>query len=51
VGEASQVEPVRSSAVLLSVLAGIVFLKERELLWRKLVGALVAFLGAFLLQR
>ena len=50
VGEASQVTPVRSSAVLLSVLAGIVFLKERASVWRKMVGASVAFLGAFLLQ-
>jgi drug/metabolite transporter (DMT)-like permease len=50
VGEASQVTPVRSSAVLLSVLAGIVFLKERASVWRKIVGASVVFLGAFLLQ-
>ena len=49
-GEASLVTPVYNSSLMFSVLAGILFLKEREQLWQKLGGVAIAFLGIVLLR-
>ena len=49
-GEASLVTPVYNSSPMFSVLAGILFLKERDQLWPKLGGVALASLGIVLLR-
>ncbi|MDP3093555.1 MAG: GRP family sugar transporter [bacterium] len=49
VGEASRVLPVQNISLILSVLAGIFILKEKERLWQKIVGLLVVFIGVLCL--
>lgn len=49
-GAISQVYPVYSVYLILTVLAGIIFLKERELLGRKIFGSLLVFLGIVLIR-
>ncbi len=44
-GEVSQIGPIFQSTTVLSVILGIVFLNERENLGRKMLGAIIVFLG------
>lgn len=48
-GEVSIVTALYQSMMLLSVLAGIIFLKEREGIGKKIVGSLIALVGVLLL--
>ena len=50
VGQASRVGPVYGSSLLITVLAGIVVLGERERVVQKIAGAVVAFGGVILLR-
>ena len=49
-GEASKVLPVFSLSLVFSVLAGIIFLKEREHIIKKIVSMILVLIGVFLLQ-
>ncbi len=49
-GEASRVGPVYASSLILTVIAGIVVLRERERLSLKLLGTAIAFAGVMLLR-
>lgn len=49
IGEVSKVFPVYSSYVILSVIAGMIFLNERTYIKRKILGSLVALSGVILL--
>lgn len=44
-GEVSQIGPIFQSTTILTVILGIVFLNERENLGRKMLGAIIVFLG------
>ena len=48
--EASRVNPIVATGSILTVLGGILLLKERDHLWRKLVAGLIAFVGVYLLK-
>ncbi len=50
VGEVSQVYPVYSVSLILTVLASIIFLKERESLLQKILGAIIVFGGILLIR-
>lgn len=50
IGEISRVFPIQSLYVIFSVLGGIFLLKERERIWQKILGAIVAFLGVYFLS-
>lgn len=49
-GEASRVGPVYGTAIIMSVLAGIVFLNERSRIGQKIAGAILAFSGVIALR-
>jgi drug/metabolite transporter (DMT)-like permease len=49
-GEASKVNAVYQGMLIFSVIAGIIFLKERENIWRKLIGATITVVGVVLLS-
>lgn len=49
-GEASKINAVYQGMLILSVLAGIIFLKERENIARKLIGATITIVGVVLLS-
>ena len=49
VAEASVVVPIVELSVLVSVLGGIILLKERENLWNKIIGAVVVISGTIIL--
>lgn len=49
-GEASRVLPISSFSLIFSVLGGIFFLREKERMKQKILGAIVAFAGMFLLR-
>ncbi len=48
-GEVSRVSPVHSSSMVFTILAGIIFLGERDHLLKKLVAGIIVFLGVYLL--
>lgn len=48
--DASRVIPIMSINGILAVLGGIVLLRERDHLWRKLAAGLIAFTGVYLLK-
>lgn len=50
VGEVSKVLPVQNASLILTVLAGTLFLKERERVLQKLIATAIVFYGALLLQ-
>ncbi len=49
-GNTAQVGTIRQASVILTVLLAIVFLNERNKLWKKLVGAILVTAGVFLLR-
>ena len=49
-GEVSIVAPIWNSSTVLAVLFSIVFLKERELMKRKVIAAVIAFVGVLLIR-
>lgn len=50
IGEASKVNAVYQGMLILSVLAGIIFLKERENLGKKIIGTTITVIGVVLLS-
>jgi bacterial/archaeal transporter family protein len=47
---ASQIGPINQSSVILTVLLAAIFLKERDVLWKKLLSTLLVFFGVILLK-
>lgn len=47
---ASQIAPLNQTATIITVMLSVVFLKERSDLLRKLIGAIISFIGAFLVK-
>ncbi|MBR9692125.1 EamA family transporter [Candidatus Woesearchaeota archaeon] len=47
--EVSLVFPITRLSVLIAVFGGIIFLKEREYVWRKLIASVIVIIGAILL--
>ena len=50
VGEVSQVYPVYSISLILTVVASVLFLKERDNLIQKIIGAMIVFCGIILIR-
>lgn len=50
VGEASKVLPVQQASLIFTVLAGMIFLKERDRVWQKLAATAVVFTGAMFMR-
>lgn len=48
-GEASQVTPILQASVIVTVILAVIFLKERDSLLKKLLGAILVFIGVLLL--
>lgn len=49
-GEISKVGPISQASIILTVILGIIFLKERENLAKKLIGSLIVFAGVLLMK-
>jgi drug/metabolite transporter (DMT)-like permease len=48
--EVSRTAPITSSFSILTILAGIIFLKERERVWQKILGGILAAIGVVLVK-
>ncbi|HJY98595.1 MAG TPA: DMT family transporter [Patescibacteria group bacterium] len=48
-GDATRIIPIVQTSTLITVLMGILFLKEREHVWRKIISSIIALAGVFFL--
>jgi len=48
--EASKTQPISQGMMVLTILGGIVFLKERERIWQKILGGILAVIGVILVK-
>lgn len=48
--EASKTQPISQGMTVLTVLGGIIFLKERERIWQKILGGILAVIGVILVK-
>jgi uncharacterized membrane protein len=48
-GRVSTVSPLMQTSLIVTVILGVVFLKERNRLWQKSLAALICFLGVVLI--
>jgi len=48
--EASKTQPISQGMTVLTILGGIIFLKERERVWQKILGGILAVIGVILVK-